>query len=197
MGLEKRPLKQRKLPSQARSKVTRDMIITAAAHILEHQGEAGLTTNHVAEKAGASIGSVYQYFSSKEDIVLALAEREENLMLHGERLEEQAIYQEQSPLRLGLRAYINMLPDNPKARKSALETVIRERGVDRIASDIDAKFKDAGMYSGLSKEESFVLSRAIVGTVQAAVREELPYIKGREFEDALVHLTRGFLREVV
>lgn len=197
MGLEERPLKQRKLPSQARSKVTRDAIITAAAHILEHKGEAGLTTNHVAEKAGVSIGSVYQYFCSKEDIVLALAEREENLMLHGERLEEQALHQQESPLRLGLRAYINMLSDNPKARKSALETVTRERGVERIASDIDANFKAAGMYSGLSREESFVLSRAIVGTVQAAVREELPSIKSRAFEDALVHLARSFLRAIV
>ncbi len=55
----------RKQPSQARSKATVDAIVEAAARILGDQGWAGFTTNKVAEAAGVSIGSYYQYFPDK------------------------------------------------------------------------------------------------------------------------------------
>lgn len=45
------------------------MILRATAHILSREGPARLTTNRVAEKAGVSIGSVYQYFPNKEALV--------------------------------------------------------------------------------------------------------------------------------
>ncbi|HEY6722858.1 MAG TPA: TetR/AcrR family transcriptional regulator [Polyangiaceae bacterium] len=68
-------LKPRKLPGQERSQQTVDAIVTAAAHILAHEGVEALTTNAVAERAGASIGSVYQYFPHKQAIVAAVLER--------------------------------------------------------------------------------------------------------------------------
>ena len=48
----------------------------AAAQILERRGPAGLTTNDVAERAGVSIGTLYQYFPGKTAILLAAARRE-------------------------------------------------------------------------------------------------------------------------
>jgi AcrR family transcriptional regulator len=63
----------RKKPTQARAKVTVDAILRASAHILTTEGLAGFSTNAVARKAGVSIGSLYQYFSSKEALVAALA----------------------------------------------------------------------------------------------------------------------------
>lgn len=68
-------LKPRKLPGQERSQQTVDAIVTAAAHILAHEGIEALTTNAVAERAGASIGSVYQYFPHKEAILAAVLEK--------------------------------------------------------------------------------------------------------------------------
>jgi AcrR family transcriptional regulator len=56
----------RKLPQQDRSKVTVDAILTATAHILTQEGYDRTTTNRIAELAGVSIGSLYQYFPSKE-----------------------------------------------------------------------------------------------------------------------------------
>lgn len=66
----------RKSPIQHRATATFDAILEAAAHILA-QGDADtLTTNKIAERAGVSIGSVYQYFPNKSAIVRALIERQ-------------------------------------------------------------------------------------------------------------------------
>jgi len=50
-------------------------MIIAAERVLARDGAAGLTTNRVAEVAGVSIGSVYQYFPNKQAVVAALIER--------------------------------------------------------------------------------------------------------------------------
>ncbi len=52
-----------------------EAILDAAAELLAHGGFAALTTNHLAERAGVSIGSLYHYFPNKEAIIARLAER--------------------------------------------------------------------------------------------------------------------------
>ena len=71
-----RRLTARKKPSQARSAQTVEAILEGAAHILEHHGLDGYTTNAIAVRAGVSIGSLYQYFPTKDAITTALIERE-------------------------------------------------------------------------------------------------------------------------
>lgn len=56
----------RKLPTQDRAHATIEAIFQATAQIVETEGEARLTTNKVAQKAGFSIGTLYQYFPGKE-----------------------------------------------------------------------------------------------------------------------------------
>lgn len=65
----------RKEPRQARSRATTDAILDAAAHILGERGWAGLTTNTVADVAGVSIGSLYQYFPNKLALIEAVRQR--------------------------------------------------------------------------------------------------------------------------
>lgn len=65
----------RKKPLQSRSKATVHAVLAAAAHILEERGLSGFNTNAVAERAGVSIGSLYQYFPSKDAILVALMEQ--------------------------------------------------------------------------------------------------------------------------
>jgi AcrR family transcriptional regulator len=67
--------KPRKIPRQVRAQVTVSAILEATAHILAESGYEALTTNHVAHKAGVSIGSLYQYFPSKEALVGELMDR--------------------------------------------------------------------------------------------------------------------------
>ncbi|HWW03929.1 TetR/AcrR family transcriptional regulator [Collimonas sp.] len=69
-------LKPRKLPVQARSAQTVEAVLEATARILETQGLAACTTNAVAERAGVSVGSLYQYFPNRDALTVALIERE-------------------------------------------------------------------------------------------------------------------------
>jgi AcrR family transcriptional regulator len=72
----RKPLtKPRKNASQGRSRATVDALIEATAHILVREGFDKASTNRIAEKAGVSIGSLYQYFPSKEALVAAVMER--------------------------------------------------------------------------------------------------------------------------
>ena len=71
----------RKQPRQARAQHTVDAIIEAAARILEEQGHGGFTTNAVAELAGVSIGTLYQYFPDKDALLGALIARETTLLV--------------------------------------------------------------------------------------------------------------------
>jgi AcrR family transcriptional regulator len=66
--------KLRKEP-KAQAAPTFEALVTAAQRVLEKRGVDGLTTNHIAEIAGVSIGSLYQYFPNKEAIVAALTDR--------------------------------------------------------------------------------------------------------------------------
>ena len=67
--IAKQKTAMRKEPRQERSKATVNAVVHAAARILSDHGWAGFTTNRVAEIAGVSIGSLYQYFPDKISIV--------------------------------------------------------------------------------------------------------------------------------
>ena len=66
----------RRQPRQERALEKVGLMLEAAMRILAKDGLAGLTTNRVAEVAGVSIGTLYQYFNDKSEIVDALAQRE-------------------------------------------------------------------------------------------------------------------------
>lgn len=69
-------LRPRKRPTQPRAVETVACILEAAAQILEAQGREAFNTNAVAERAGVSIGSLYQYFPGKDALLIALMQRE-------------------------------------------------------------------------------------------------------------------------
>jgi AcrR family transcriptional regulator len=68
-------LRPRKQPTQQRSIAMVNAILEACARILEERGYSGMSTNNVAERAGVSIGSLYQYFPGKEALLVALRDR--------------------------------------------------------------------------------------------------------------------------
>jgi AcrR family transcriptional regulator len=70
------------VPNQERARVLVAAILEASAHVLEVHGFEGATTARIAQKAGVSVGSLYQYFGTKEALFDALtAELIERLML--------------------------------------------------------------------------------------------------------------------
>lgn len=67
----------RKTPRQARARITFDAIIEAATQLLREGGLAALNTNAIAERAGVSIGSLYQYFPNKDALMVEMIRREQ------------------------------------------------------------------------------------------------------------------------
>jgi AcrR family transcriptional regulator len=72
MSTATRRYEPRKTPVQPRAAETRDRILAAAAHVFGEHGYSAGTTNRIAEAAGVSIGSLYQYFPNKDAILVAL-----------------------------------------------------------------------------------------------------------------------------
>jgi AcrR family transcriptional regulator len=91
-------LKPRKLPRQERSQRMVEVILQAAARVLERESLAGFNTNRVAQVAGVSVGSLYQYFPNKAALVTALIDQAQTTLaqdlealvaqLEGKSLEE-------------------------------------------------------------------------------------------------------------
>src|ERR1700712_1724802 len=71
----------RKYASQDRSRLTVDALLEATARILVKEGYDRASTNRIADAAGVSVGSLYQYFPSKEALVAALIEQHSASML--------------------------------------------------------------------------------------------------------------------
>jgi AcrR family transcriptional regulator len=65
----------RRVPTQQRAQVTVEAMLDAAVKLLKRGGASSITTNRIAETAGVSVGSVYQYFPNKRAIFIALHER--------------------------------------------------------------------------------------------------------------------------
>ncbi|MYS85212.1 TetR/AcrR family transcriptional regulator [Embleya scabrispora] len=75
MTSDRRRLQPRKQPRQIRAELTRQRILTAAAHVFAEHGYAAGTTNRIAEQARISIGSLYQYYPNKDAILVELVTR--------------------------------------------------------------------------------------------------------------------------
>ncbi len=68
-------LNRRKAPRQARSVVTVDAIFEGTIQVLLTSGSTGLNTTRVAQRAGVSVGTLYQYFPNKQALLFAVLER--------------------------------------------------------------------------------------------------------------------------
>jgi AcrR family transcriptional regulator len=120
---------QRRRPKQARARATCDAILEAASQILERDGADGFNTNAVAERAGVSIGTLYQYFPDKTAILLAAAEREaahaEPKLAHRHRALLRALIAFLGSLTAAPRAQGLARSATPKPRKGRGQMVIR------------------------------------------------------------------------
>jgi AcrR family transcriptional regulator len=78
MSLPAATLEPRKKPVQARSEATVDAIFEAAIQVLTATGVERLSTTRVAERAGVSVGSLYQYYPNKHALLAAVLQRHLN-----------------------------------------------------------------------------------------------------------------------
>ena len=168
-----------------------------AAQILEDGGLAAFTTNAVAERAGVSIGTLYQYFADKNALLVAMARREvaATLTAVGRVLRNKSDMTTEERARGMVRAILNALRGRQRARKALVQAVFAQSVGTELMSPVVAfsAALGAGDTATLSREQAFVLSRALMGAIRAAVIEEQPFFKSRAFEDELVRLVVAYL----
>lgn len=182
-------------------------ILEGAAQVLEDGGLAAFTTNAVAERAGVSIGTLYQYFADKNALIRALAQREQQAALARVR---QALRGEVDPspegrVRAMVRAIITAFRGRQRARKAVLQAILIQSGGTELLAPVAVFLAEAETEIGqepqralvvLNHVQLFVLSRALLGAIRAAVLEEQPFLRERAFEDEMVRLVLAYLREV-
>ncbi|WP_311221004.1 MULTISPECIES: TetR/AcrR family transcriptional regulator [unclassified Acidovorax] len=202
----------RRQPTQERALQTIEAIFGATAQIVEQGGEAAVTTNRIAQVAGFSIGTLYQYFPSKESILLAMVERERDRVQ--QRLQQLlgVAVAEQREVRGVLRDMVALLVaafgtgGRSLAGRHMVRLGWRIDHHDRITAALrEGAERNAMALSRLVQQGDasvraptpammFVATRAVMGAIRSASLEGSPLLGTREFEDELVRMVWGLLR---
>lgn len=130
-------LNPRKQPRQARSRATVDVIFEACIQVLLKDGPNRLTTTRVAERAGVSVGSLYQYYPNKQALLYAVLEQ------HLEKVSAAVEVAAQSAHGQPLHNMVGAVVDAFLGAK--LACVDESRALYGVASDLNA----AGLVNGV------------------------------------------------
>ncbi len=194
---------KRRIPHQARATETVAAILEGAAQVLDAGGLAGFTTNAVAERAGVSIGTLYQYFADKNALLRAIAEREMGATRAAvaKALRKETEDTAEAAVRAMVHAIVHAFRGRQRARKAVVQAVLAQGLSVEMMGPVAAFIAQAGNephrgLARLSREQAFVLSRALMGAIRAAVLEEQPFFKSAAFEDELVRLVLAYLAAV-
>ena len=119
---------KRRVPRQARAGETVSLILEATAQILEAGGLPAFTTNAVAERAGVSIGTLYQYFADKNAILLALARQQMTIGLAsiGRALQGENDPSVEGRVRAMVQAMVNAFGGRHRARKAVTQAILAQ-----------------------------------------------------------------------
>jgi AcrR family transcriptional regulator len=196
----------RKRPMQERAHRTVETIFEATAQILDSEGLAALTTNKIAAKAGFSVGTLYQYFPSKEAVLeaMVLAERQ-RVMEEMNGILQDVMAGRTNPLdglRLRIRALLEAFGTGKQLHPDLIKLAWRldhvdflaqaqREGAERIAIAWE-QISDPSMRP-LSSARLFVGTRSVIGTIRSAVLEDSPLLGTQGFEDELVRMVWGIL----
>lgn len=187
--------KRRKLPQQERSKATVEAILTATARVLVRDGYDRASTNRIAQEAGVSIGSLYQYFESKEALVGALLER--HFAHRTQLLIEQAVALADAPLAAAveglIRAIIRAQSQNKRLERVILEQVPQVAGLDRlreldekIVQVLHAALQDRRHRNEVGRQDLWLAARVAYLAVRGATLGMLINPSPRHSENDLV-----------
>jgi AcrR family transcriptional regulator len=172
------------MPVQRRSRQMLETILQATTRVLIQEGYASTTTNRVAEVAGISVGSLYQYFPSKDALLVALLRQHREAMVrvlasHLDGLSET------TPVETAVRALVRAMLEahgvNPRLHRVMIEQVLRkdaraevddfEPRVEQLLADALYRYRDRLRVRDLDLA-AFVLVRMVLGVAHAAVVDD-------------------------
>ena len=135
--MARRPLTNpRKAASQERSRATVDALIEATARILVREGFDKASTNRIAQQAGVSVGSLYQYYPSKEALVAAVIDRHNRELMARARAASAEVAA--LPLELAVRKLVATAVDahriDPKLHRVLAEQIPRTGRLEKVAA---------------------------------------------------------------
>lgn len=204
MTSEQRRIRPRKQPRQVRAELTRQRILTAAAHIFAEYGYAAGTTNRIAERARVSIGSLYQYYPNKDAILAELLTRHldsdrttATLRLHKDLPE---------PLEDIIRAFVRTVIENhlddPELLRIMIEQAPRSGElVDKVVRHEQQMIGDLldlfDRHAEVRVEDKDTAARLVVSTVELTVHHLVAApgsIDTTRLENELVAMITGYLR---
>lgn len=188
--------KTRRNPKQARAQATVDAILSATFQLLESEGEGRLTTNRIAERAGVSIGTLYQYFKDRDDILAAMGERQAEA-LRQKITEIVLAAPEQNAIRTIIQAIMGGIEGSPETRIVLMDALFKARG-ESIMSEHHLAFVDAissriDLNLVLGRESAFVLTHTVICLLRAAAAEPELQLDPKALEDELVLLIESYL----
>jgi AcrR family transcriptional regulator len=192
----------RRTPGDAKSESLVRAVVDAAIAELAAHGHAGLTTNRVAERAGVSIGSLYQYFPNKEAIAAAVFERYlqsyTDVFLralhapgatYGELLQRIVV------------ASVDAYRAQPRIHRYLFELQSSTKMHDRIGAMIGlgmeavtALFRATGMTDERAREIALVLAHSFVGVCIAVFQHAIE--NPSTIADRFIAMARGYLRQL-
>ena len=203
--------RMRKQPTQARAQRTIETIFDATAQIVEAEGEGALTTNRIAQKAGFSIGTLYQYFPSKEAVLLAMIHRQRDKAQDDLQAMLDRAVAERQPIAVVVRDMVRMLVHvfggSSRPRRALIRMAWRLDGHDNVTQALregaDRNATALGQLIALGGAPGvrpptpammFVVTRAVMGAIRSASLEDSPLLGTPAFEDELVRLVLGLLQ---
>ncbi|ENU4317934.1 TetR/AcrR family transcriptional regulator [Acinetobacter baumannii] len=179
----------RKRPRQARSAATFEAILGAAARILESLGFAGFNTNAVAELAGVSIGSLYQYFPSKDALIVELIRRERaNLSNHiVEVIQQSDAADLKDKLKLIIQAAVQHQLSRPQLARTlefASELIGKDTEESEHQHELETIITDLLKRSGVSHAQTaaqdvIALSKGMINAAGIAGESDLNHLQQR------------------
>jgi AcrR family transcriptional regulator len=191
-------------PKQLRARQTVEAILDAVIRILKRQGLDAVTTNHIAEVAGVSIGSVYQYFPDKRAIFVALHRRhvEEIDRLVQKALLENATSTLDQLTRSMIETMVNAHTDDPELYQALYRQVphqadgtqdfpTRLHNAFRLA--IASRAKELKPGRDLDKV-AFVVTHLIDSLSHGAVLRRPPNLTLADAKEEAVHAVLAYLR---
>ena len=196
----------RKKPQQQQAKLIVDHILQAAQICIVEQGLMQITTPKIAEKAGVSVGSPYQYFENKEEIIQELLRRKsENL---GLALKQMVITQEQLSIQEIIPLSIQFGFDVMRAESGFFIEVLKHwHGYNHseAAQILEKHFFELGMYLfnrfyrhwdfETLKNKSFVIINSTLFTMMRYVSNNSFLISEQQLRDELSNMILAYLAQ--